>query len=67
MHPVDVWRFQQSSKSSERALDPYLRTRPYALNDLMTVACVRGNNGAIQKAVSLGANVSMITLLQSRD
>ncbi|RFN50236.1 hypothetical protein FIE12Z_5415 [Fusarium flagelliforme] len=67
MHPIDVWRFQQSSKSSERALDPHLLTRPYALNDLMTVACVRGNNGAIRKAVSLGANVSMITLPQSRD
>ena len=62
MHPVNVWRFQQSAKSSERALDPHLRTRPYALDKLMEFGCKNGNNKAVRKAVSLGADVSVMTI-----
>lgn len=60
MHPADIWRFQQSAKSSERVLESHLRTQRYALDRLMLFGCREGNNGVIRKAVSLGASVSTI-------
>ncbi|RBR21403.1 uncharacterized protein FIESC28_04940 [Fusarium coffeatum] len=62
MHPANVWRFQQSAKSSERALDPHLRTRRYALDQLIEFGCKYGNNRAVRKALSLGADVSVMTV-----
>lgn len=66
MPPTDVWRFQQASKSCERALDPHLQTRRFALDSLMLFGCREGNHQVIRKAVSLGANVSTIRLQRHR-
>ena len=54
-----IWKFQQSSPSPETLLDSHLRVRPHALDELMFYGCQHGNNEAVRKAVSLGANVSI--------
>ncbi|KAJ4011544.1 hypothetical protein NW752_008550 [Fusarium irregulare] len=66
MHPIEVWEFQKSAKSSERALDAHLQTRPYGLDELMGFGCVHGINQVIRKAVSLGADVNIIRSPGSR-
>ncbi|KAL4722099.1 hypothetical protein ACLX1H_010869 [Fusarium chlamydosporum] len=58
--PVEIWTFQQASPSCERALDHHLQARPNALEELMQWACCNGNNTAVRKAVSLGADLNVI-------
>ncbi|CAG7563854.1 unnamed protein product [Fusarium equiseti] len=60
LRPDEVWTTQQCSTSTERALDPHLRTRLHAIDYLMWWACRDGNNKAVRKAVSLGADVSVV-------
>lgn len=60
LRPDEVWTTQQCSISTERALDPHMRTRRSAADHLMLWACDTGNNQAVLKAVSLGADVSAV-------
>lgn len=60
LSPYEVWKAQQCSASTEQALDPHMRTRRSAADYLMLSACDTGNNQAVRKAVSLGADVSVV-------
>ncbi|RBR21405.1 uncharacterized protein FIESC28_04942 [Fusarium coffeatum] len=63
LSPHEVWKTQQSSASTEQALDSHMRTRPHAIDSLMLWACDTGDNQAVRKAVSLGADVSVVRAL----
>lgn len=63
LEPEEVWTTQQCSASTERTLDPHMRTRRHAIDHLMWWACENGNNQAVRKAISLGADVSILRAL----
>ncbi|QPC79058.1 hypothetical protein HYE68_009810 [Fusarium pseudograminearum] len=58
--PSEVWMVQNSIKSTEHALDSHLLARQHAVDDLMEWACRQGSLQAVDKAVSLGADTSLV-------
>ncbi|RSL59916.1 hypothetical protein CEP54_007069 [Fusarium duplospermum] len=57
---VDIWCLQQCNPALEITLDPYMIVEPHAIHKLMTWGCLRDNIWAIKKALSLGADISVV-------
>ncbi|EKJ73696.1 hypothetical protein FPSE_06314 [Fusarium pseudograminearum CS3096] len=60
LSPSDVWMVQNSIKSTEHMLDSHLLARRHAVDDLMEWACRQGSIQAVNKAVLLGADPSLV-------
>ncbi|KAI6752174.1 hypothetical protein HG531_006870 [Fusarium graminearum] len=60
LYPSDVWMVQNSIKSTKHMLDSHLLARRHAVDDLMGWACRQGSIQAVNKAVSLGADPSLV-------
>ncbi|KAM0207280.1 hypothetical protein ACHAPQ_009119 [Fusarium lateritium] len=62
----EIWNFQQCSILCERALDPHMLARYYAVAKLMMWGCEKGIPWAIKKALSHGADINAITIFTRR-
>ncbi|KAF4974514.1 hypothetical protein FZEAL_8592 [Fusarium zealandicum] len=62
MGPIALASLRQGNKSLNQTLGPYMFSNRKAVNQLMRWGCVHGEIWAIQKALSLGADPSMVEI-----
>lgn len=62
---IEISKLQQCSKPLNHTLDSYLFSLPDAVNKVMQWGCVHGEKWAIEKALSHGADISVVDIART--